>query len=78
MCDTDIQCRHVGEMARDIAVDGAAAEGLSRLGCVAKIALPTVLLSSCRGIGETASTEVACDCQASSPAEIHLLLEASI
>jgi hypothetical protein len=52
--------------------------GFSLLARVAKIAPPRVLLSSCRGIHETASTKVACGWQASSPAETHLLLEASI
>jgi hypothetical protein len=52
--------------------------GISLLGRVAKIAPPRVLLSSCRGIRETASAEVACGRQASSSAEIHLLLEPSI
>jgi hypothetical protein len=52
--------------------------GFSLLGRVAKVAPPGVLLSSCHGIRETASAEVACGWQASSPAEIHLLLEASI
>jgi hypothetical protein len=52
--------------------------GISLLGRVAKIAPPRVLLSSCRGIRETASAEVACGWQASSSAEIHLLLEPSI
>jgi hypothetical protein len=69
-------------MARDIAADGADAEdadahGLLLARRVAK-SPRRVLPSSCRGSRETAGAEVACGWQASSPAEIHLLLEPSI
>ena len=74
-----------GTRARWPAADGADANaedadahGLLLLGRVAKIARPRVLLSPCRGIRVTASAEVACGWQASSAAEIHLLLEPSI
>jgi len=43
--------------------------GFSLLGRVAKIASPRVLLSSCRGIRETASAEVACGWQRFSGAD---------
>jgi hypothetical protein len=80
--DAAIESRHAGKMPRDIAADGAPKMqmrmGFFLLGRVAKIAPPRVLLSSCRGIRETASEEVACGWQANSPAEIHLLLEPSI
>jgi hypothetical protein len=52
--------------------------GFSSLGRTAKIASPRVLLSACRGIRETVSTEVARSWQTSSPAEIHLLPKPSI
>jgi hypothetical protein len=81
--NADIESRHAGEMAGDVAADGADVEdvdahGLSLLGRVAKIAPPRVLLLSRRGIRETASAEVACGWQTISPAEIHLLIEPSI
>src|SRR5262245_52676084 len=79
--DAAIESRQAGEMARDIATDGADAEDVDAHGLLlarARGENRSPARSSCRGIRETASAEAACGTQASSPAEIHLLLEPSI
>jgi hypothetical protein len=81
--DADIESRHAGEMARDIAAEGADAEDADAHG---------LLLARARGDNRSpARSSIVmprdprdgqrrgrCGWQASSPAEIHLLLEPSI